>query len=147
MKYPNGFQIPNDDEARMLLRQAQQLGINLIDTAPAYGRSEERLGPLLRDQRKDWVIVSKVGEEFADGVSHHDFSAAHTRLSIERSLKRLETDFIDLVLVHSDGNDLHILNDCEVYQTLAELKKRGQDSWLRLFRQNRRRWCEGSGTG
>lgn len=70
VKYPNGFQIPNDDEARMLLRQAQQLGINLIDTAPAYGRSEERLGPLLRDQRKDWVIVSKVGEEFALSLIH-----------------------------------------------------------------------------
>lgn len=126
VKYPNGFQIPDDDAARMLLRQARELGINLIDTAPAYGMSEERLGPLLRGQRQDWVIVSKVGEEFDNGVSRHDFSAAHTRLSIERSLKRLETDFIDLVLVHSDGNDLHILNDCEVYQTLAELKQEGK---------------------
>jgi diketogulonate reductase-like aldo/keto reductase len=34
VKYPNGFQIPNDEEARMLLRQARELGINLIDTAP-----------------------------------------------------------------------------------------------------------------
>jgi len=75
VKYPNGFQIPGDDEARMLLRQARDLGINLIDTAPAYGRSEERLGPLLRGQRQDWVIVSKVGEEFVDGQSTHDFSA------------------------------------------------------------------------
>jgi aryl-alcohol dehydrogenase-like predicted oxidoreductase len=57
----------------------------------------------------DWVIVSKVGEEFDDGLSRHDFSAAHTRRSVERSLQRLETDFIDLVLVHSDGNDLAIL--------------------------------------
>ncbi|HEU6454768.1 MAG TPA: aldo/keto reductase, partial [Roseateles sp.] len=71
VKYPNGFQIPDDDAARMLLRQARELGINLIDTAPAYGRSEERLGPLLRGQRQDWVIVSKVGEEFADGLSRH----------------------------------------------------------------------------
>ena len=69
VKYPNGFQIPDDDEARMLLKLARDLGINLIDTAPAYGRSEERLGPLLRGQRQDWVIVSKVGEEFADGQS------------------------------------------------------------------------------
>ena len=126
VKYPNGFQIPDDDEARMLLKLARDLGINLIDTAPAYGRSEERLGPLLRGQRQDWVIVSKVGEEFADGLSRHDFSAAHTRLSVERSLQRLETDFIDLVLVHSDGNDLAILNDSEVYATLAELKRQGK---------------------
>lgn len=126
VKYPNGFQIPDDDEARMLLKMSRDLGINLIDTAPAYGRSEERLGPLLRGQRQDWVIVSKVGEEFSEGQSRHDFSAEHTRLSVERSLQRLETDFIDLVLVHSDGNDLMILEQCEVYQTLAELKGEGK---------------------
>lgn len=126
VKYPQGFQIPDDDQARLLLRQARELGINLIDTAPAYGRSEERLGPLLRGQRQEWVIVSKVGEEFVEGVSQHDFSAAHTRFSVERSLQRLETDCIDLVLAHSDGNDLAILNDSEVYQTLADLKREGK---------------------
>ena len=126
VKYPNGFTIPDDEQARLLLAQARDLGINLIDTAPAYGRSEERLGPLLRGQREQWVIVSKVGEEFNDGQSHFDFSAAHTRFSIERSLKRLETDHIDLVLVHSDGNDLHILEHEEVYQTLEALKQEGK---------------------
>ncbi|MNM93851.1 General stress protein 69 [compost metagenome] len=126
VKYPNGFTIPDDDQARQLLAQARDLGINLIDTAPAYGRSEERLGPLLRGQRDHWVIVSKVGEEFEEGQSRFDFSAAHTRFSIERSLKRLETDHIDLVLVHSDGNDLHILEHEEVYQTLEALKQEGK---------------------
>jgi len=126
VKYPNGFQIPDDEQARQLLHLTRDLGINLIDTAPAYGRSEERLGPLLRGQRQDWVIVSKVGEEFEAGQSSHDFSAAHTRFSVERSLQRLETDFIDLVLVHSDGNDLAILEHSEVYQTLAALKDEGK---------------------
>ncbi|MGH8379587.1 aldo/keto reductase [Pseudomonas sp.] len=126
VKYPNGFSIPDDNQARLLLAKARELGINLIDTAPAYGRSEERLGPLLRGQREQWVIVSKVGEEFDNGQSHFDFSAAHTRFSIERSLQRLETDRIDLVLVHSDGNDLHILEHEEVYQTLEALKQEGK---------------------
>ncbi|MDR0280592.1 MAG: aldo/keto reductase [Paucimonas sp.] len=126
VKYPNGFTIPDDDAARLLLAQARELGINLIDTAPAYGRSEERLGPLLRGQRDHWVIVSKVGEEFDDGQSRFDFSAAHTRASVERSLKRLETDCIDLVLVHSNGDDLRILEQEEVYQTLALLKQEGK---------------------
>lgn len=126
VKYPSGFTIPDDREAQMLLKLARDLGINLIDTAPAYGTSEERLGPLLRGQRQEWVIVSKVGEEFEGGQSRHDFSAEHTRLSVERSLKRLETDFIDLVLVHSDGNDLAVLNDSGVYQALAELKQQGK---------------------
>jgi aryl-alcohol dehydrogenase-like predicted oxidoreductase len=126
VKYPTRFRLPEDHEAALLIGQAKSLGINLIDTAPAYGSSEERLGPLLRGQRQDWVIVSKVGEEFNQGRSHFDFSAAHTRHSLERSLQRLETDFIDLVLVHSDGNDLEILERTDVYETLAALKAEGK---------------------
>lgn len=126
VKYPNGFSIPDDAAARRLLEQAHELGINLIDTAPAYGISEERLGPLLRGQRHNWVIVSKVGEEYANGISSFDFSPAHTRFSVERSLKRLETEHIDLLLVHSDGNDLAILRDSGIYATLADLKREGK---------------------
>ena len=126
VKYPNGFTIPDDAAARALLDQARALGINLIDTAPAYGVSEQRLGPLLRGQRQDWVIVSKVGEEFDNGQSSFDFSPAHARLSLERSLKRLETDHIDLLLVHSDGNDVAILRDSGIYETLAEFKREGK---------------------
>ena len=126
VKYPSGFTLPSDQEAANLLAQAQALGINLIDTAPAYGTSEIRLGPLLRGQRDNWIIVSKVGEEFENGISRHNFSATHTRFSIERSLKRLETDYIDLVLVHSDGNDLQVLLETDVYPTLAELKQEGK---------------------
>lgn len=126
VKYPNGFSIPDDARALRLLALARELGINLIDTAPAYGLSEERLGTLLAGQREDWVIVSKVGEEFENGQSRFDFSAAHTRFSVERSLQRLHTDRIEMVLVHSDGDDLRILQDEGVYQALAELKQEGK---------------------
>ncbi len=126
VKYPNGFRIPDDAQARQLLGLARDLGINLIDTAPAYGVSEQRLGPLLQGQRDHWVVVSKVGEEFIDGQSHFDFSPAHTRRSVERSLQRLRTDRIDLVLVHSDGRDLEILQHSGVYETLADLKREGK---------------------
>lgn len=125
VKYPNGFTIPDDASARTLLAQARELGINLLDTAPAYGVSEQRLGPLLRGRRDDWVIVSKVGEEFENGQSHFDFSPQHARFSIERSLRRLETDHIDLVLVHSDGHDVDILQG-GLYDALAALKREGK---------------------
>ncbi len=59
VKYPNSFTIPDDRAVTELLAQAQDLGINLIDTAPAYGHSEQRLGQLM-SQRQDWVIVTKV---------------------------------------------------------------------------------------
>lgn len=126
VKYPRPFSIPDDRAARRLLGRAQALGINLIDTAPAYGQSEERLGQLLQGQREQWIIVSKVGEEFQDGRSFFDFSAAHTRQSVERSLRRLATDHIDLILVHSNGNDLDVLNNSDVYPTLERLKQEGK---------------------
>lgn len=125
VKYPRGFELPDDTQALALINLAKEQGINLIDTAPAYGISEQRLGGLLKGQRQDWVICSKVGEEFVDGKSHFDFSPEHTRYSIERSLKRLHTDVIDLVLVHSDGNDLAIINGAGTLDALAELKRRG----------------------
>lgn len=124
VKYPNGFELPDDRQASALLDLARDLGINLIDTAPAYGISEQRLGPLLRGQRQHWVICTKVGEEFENGHSAFDFSARHTRFSVERSLQRLETDYLDLVLVHSNGDDQTVLDD-QVYPTLAQLKREG----------------------
>lgn len=125
VKYPSGFELPDDRQAANLIAQAKDLGINLIDTAPAYGISEERLGALLQGQRHDWIICSKVGEEFDHGQSQFDFSAAHTRRSVERSLRRLRTDAIELVLVHSDGNDLDIIQHGEALDTLAQLKREG----------------------
>jgi aryl-alcohol dehydrogenase-like predicted oxidoreductase len=63
VKYPWTFKIPDEKSVIELLALSQDLGINLLDTAPAYGTSEERLGQLLKN-RQDWVIVSKVGEAF-----------------------------------------------------------------------------------
>jgi aryl-alcohol dehydrogenase-like predicted oxidoreductase len=126
VKYPVSFRIPDDREASSLIDCARHLGINLIDTAPAYGNSEERLGQLLKGQRQDWIICSKTGEEFIEGQSSFDFSAQHTQFSVERSLKRLQTDYLDIVLVHSDGNDLDILQIHETFDALESLKKQGK---------------------
>jgi len=124
VKYPGAFTIPDDHQLRELLAQAQDLGINFVDTAPAYGESESRLGALLT-QRQDWVIMTKVGEEFSDGKSSFDFSAKHTRFSIERSLQRLRTNYLDIVLIHSDGDDEKILSETDCLETLQELKQQG----------------------
>ncbi len=125
VKYPEGFELPTDFEAAAILNLASSLGINLIDTAPAYGTSEERLGSLLKGQRDRWILCSKVGEEFQQGASHYDFSPDHIRKSVERSLQRLQTDYLDLVLVHSDGNDLEIIRQHGALNTLADLKREG----------------------
>ena len=59
VKYPSGFELPDDRSVIELFELARSLGINLIDTAPAYGSSEQRLGELLPD-RHDWVMMTKV---------------------------------------------------------------------------------------
>ena len=126
VKYPRSFSIPDDNQARELLACAHEYGLNLIDTAPAYGTSEARLGRLIKGQRDSWIIASKVGEEFVDGQSVFDFSTQHTRASVERSLKRLNTDRLDIVLVHSDGDDERILNHSGTLDMLKTLKNEGK---------------------
>ncbi|MCU7812908.1 MAG: aldo/keto reductase, partial [Candidatus Thiodiazotropha sp. (ex Notomyrtea botanica)] len=125
VKYPAGFEIPDDAAVSRLLSMARDLGINLIDTAPAYGTSEERLGQLLPGNRQDWVIVTKVGEIFEQGQSRFDFSDPHTRLSVEQSLRRLRTDYLDVVLIHSHGDDIQILEHEPVLETLRDSQRKG----------------------
>lgn len=125
VKYPTAFSIPDDKAARKLLQSARELGINLLDTAPAYGNSEQRLGELLRGETHDWVICSKVGEDFVGGQSRFDFTPEHTRASVLRSLQRLQRDYLDIVLVHSDGNDIEIVERYGTLQILADLKAEG----------------------
>ncbi len=125
VKYPSGFSIPDDKAVRELFELAWELGINTLDTAPAYGNSEERLGQLL-PHKNDWVIVGKVGEIFENGASSFDFSADYTRMSVERSLRRLGRDCIDMVLVHSHGDDMAIIQNEAVCDTLQALKQEGK---------------------
>ncbi len=125
VKYPRAFRIPDDAQARSLLSCARELGINLLDTAPAYGTSESRLGALLKGTRNDWLICTKVGEEFEDGRSRFDFTPEHVRRSVERSLERLQTDYLDVVLIHSNGDDLAILDHYGTLDALTQLRDQG----------------------
>jgi len=125
VKYPQGFDLPTEEYLSDFLKQAKSLGINMLDTAPAYGKSEERLGRLLKGQRKDWVIVGKAGEEFEDGVSSYNFAPDHFEYSVERSLKRLNTDYIDALLIHSDGSDTEILQNDSLIRKMHEFKEQG----------------------
>lgn len=123
--YPQAFSLPSDAELADLLATAQSLGINFLDTAPAYGESETRLGSLLKNRRHEWVISTKVGETFTAGQSYFDFSPTAIRQSIERSLQRLHTDYLDMVLIHSNGEDQRLIEGERVFDTLAELKQAG----------------------
>jgi aryl-alcohol dehydrogenase-like predicted oxidoreductase len=126
LQYATDPALPDDAALRRLLDCAAELGINLLDTAPAYGSSEERLGQLLRGARERWILVSKAGEAFADGRSEFDFSAAGITASVEQSLQRLRTDRIDVLLLHSDGADETAARFEAAIDTLSRLKQAGK---------------------
>ena len=127
VKYPGSFKIPDDVQTLKLLSEASELGINLIDTAPSYGNSEQRLGQLLPKLNREWVIATKVGELFnADlAQSHYNFTAEFIKQSVVQSLKNLRRDVLDIVLIHSDGNDQYIIQHLGVLEILNDLKQQG----------------------
>ena len=125
VKYPRHFAIPDDHQLMTLLKQASAAGINLLDTAPAYGVAQQRLGRLVgKDAR--WIICSKVGEFFSAGKSVYNYSEKATRDTIENSLRELRREALDIVLIHSDGRDEYILKETPVMQTLLDLKEEGK---------------------
>lgn len=125
-KYATPYDLPSDEAAdRILHAVVDQLGVNYVDTAPAYGLSEERVGRALGSS-SDVVISTKVGEAFDDGVSRFDFSHRAVRDSLARSRARLKREALDLVFVHSDGSDMQVLNSTDVVAALAAAKASGE---------------------
>lgn len=129
-KYPGQYHMPEPDQAVDIIHQMLDLGLNYIDTAPAYGLSEERIGAALcRKRLKDIVISTKVGESFSvvDGQPHSEYryDDASIRSSIDRSRKRLGRDTLDIVFIHSNGDDAHILNQTDAVETLTALRDTG----------------------
>ncbi len=126
LKYPTPTELPSDERVVELLTAALDLGVNLIDTAPAYGRSEERLGRLLPGSREDWVLCTKAGESFGDEGSRFDFSDAAITASVDQSLARMRTNHVDVLMVHSDGAIEHDLVHSGLLDTLARIKQSGK---------------------
>lgn len=125
IKYPTPYDLPDMDAVRTLIQGIRQLGCNYFDTAPAYGLSEERLGSVLADDPSPCVISTKVGETFEAGTSTFDFSRRGIEDSLNRSRQRLRRDVLDLVFIHSHGDDLEILERTPVVDVLREWRERG----------------------
>jgi len=126
VKYPRRFELPSDEQVKALLETALELGVNLIDTAPAYGESERRLGAFIERNRDRIVLCTKCGEQYENGRSIYDFSAPGIVVSVEQSLRRLRTDRIDVLLLHSGGQDVEILTQTDALEGLTRLKTSGK---------------------
>lgn len=115
----------SDAEALNLVAKARALGCNLFDTAPNYAQtnSERLLGQALKGQRDKVVLVSKFGHRPDTGKN--DFTAEWFWQSLEQSLQRLQTDYLDVILAHSPPFD--VLNgEHEVWQAMREAQQQGK---------------------
>jgi 1-deoxyxylulose-5-phosphate synthase len=94
----------DEDESRLFIKKALELGINFFDTADVYsfGSSEEILGQALRDfaKREEVVIATKVFNQMSNDPNDRGLSRKHIMRSIDDSLKRLKTDYVDLYQIH-----------------------------------------------
>src|SRR5699024_50335 len=96
--------ILDEEESRKIIKRALDLGINFFDTANVYsmGVSEEILGRALKDyaKREDVVIATKVFQTMRKGPNAGGLSRKAIMQEVEASLKRLDVDYIDLLIIH-----------------------------------------------
>src|SRR4029077_10559933 len=111
---------------KKLLNAALDAGLNVIDTAECYVSSEELIGEALRDRRKDYCLFTKCGHE--RGWSHPDWRPESLLRSTQRSLKRLKTDYVDLLQLHS-CDELE-LRKGDVIEALKRARDRGYTRYI-----------------
>lgn len=97
-------------EAAAIVAHAREHGVNYMDTADVYtqGASEAMLGKLLKGQRHDWVLATKLGNKMSDRPNQGGYSRSWMLREVEASLERLQTDHVDILYLHRDyeGMDL-----------------------------------------
>lgn len=111
----------SEDEAGGLLNRAVDLGVNLIDTARSYGLSEERIGRHLSWRRRE-VVLSTKGGYGVEGVP--DWTGDCLRLGVERALRALRTDAIDLFHLHSCP--LEVLQRADILEAVRGMVASGK---------------------
>jgi aryl-alcohol dehydrogenase (NADP+) len=117
------------DRARPIVKRAVDLGINFFDTANVYskGRSEEIMGELLKDRRDEVIIATKVCGEMGDKVNQGGLSRLHVMRQIDGSLKRLQSDHVDLYQIHRWDHEAPIE---ETLDTLNDLVHQGKVRYI-----------------
>jgi aryl-alcohol dehydrogenase-like predicted oxidoreductase len=126
---PRGPAIDDADAGR-LLNELLDAGINLIDTSVDYGRSEELIGRFVSGRRDEYFLASKCGCPLslppdATPPYAHDYSAANVRADVEQSLRRLQTDRLDLVQIHMSPT-VQEMSDGGTLDELVRLRDEGK---------------------
>jgi aryl-alcohol dehydrogenase-like predicted oxidoreductase len=107
-------------EARRITAHAREHGVNFIDTADVYsvGQSESMVGELLKGQRHDWVLATKVGNKMSERPNEHHYSRSWMLHACEASLQRLGMDHVDIYYLHRDFNGMDLEEPLRAIDTL-----------------------------
>ncbi len=122
-----GVRVVGEGDAERILHAVLDSGVNLIDTSPDYGLSEERIGRYLAGRRQEFYLATKCGCVYTQHEDHLQIDHAWTRDVIERnlrtSLQRLRTDYIDILQFH--GGDAETLQRAGLIDALAGFREKG----------------------
>lgn len=115
--------------AIQIMERALDAGVNFIDTADVYtgGRSEEIVGKVLRDKRDSIVLATKVGAKLGEGANVSGLSRKHIMKGIENSLRRLQTDYIDIYYAHMPDNNTPLE---ETIRAMSDLVQQGKIRYI-----------------
>ena len=122
-----GVRVVSDEDADRFLNSVLDAGINFIDTAPDYGISEERIGRYIGSRRDEYYLATKCGcvpiqhEDHLEPI--HEWKREVLERNIETSLKRLKSDYIDLLQFH--GGDAETLQREGLIETLQNFREQG----------------------
>ena len=115
------------EESNRVVLEAIEQGVNLFDTSNTYGPAEEYLGRAITGVRQDVVIATKVSSKIADGPNQSGSSRLHIVEQVEKSLSRLQTDYIDLYQLHVVDNNTPIE---ETLRVMDDLVRQGKVRYL-----------------
>ena len=122
---PSGPDV-SDTAAEKVLNTVLDAGINFIDTSIDYGRSEELIGRFIAHRRSEFFLASKCGcVPGADMMAEHVHTAANIRAGVEQSLRRMKTDYLDLVQFHRSLTRLEF-EEHGALEELLRFKKEGK---------------------
>jgi aryl-alcohol dehydrogenase-like predicted oxidoreductase len=99
---------PDHDDSARIIHKALDAGINFIDTSDTYGESEVAVGKALKGRRDSVVLATKFSRPIGDDPNHQGASRRWIMTAVENSLRRLQTDYIDLYQVHRPDPDTDI---------------------------------------
>jgi aryl-alcohol dehydrogenase-like predicted oxidoreductase len=98
------------EEAAAIVSDARAQGVNYIDTADVYthGAAETLVGDLLKGQRHEWVLATKLGNKMSERINEGHFSRSWVFRAVDASLQRLQTDHVDILYLHRDHNGMNL---------------------------------------